>query len=131
MIELNSFAARLSREGMFDGTNFALHNLRTALEEETVCWENPNSNVSVASEWIIKNGLQLYFKSQNTVLLDEPQMQMTESLYDGPSGLCLKRWQFWKERFSEVMDEVDEEAAKMAQRAIDQMEWIEKNFEKA
>jgi hypothetical protein len=28
------------------------------------------------------------------------------------------------------MDEVDEEAAKMAQQAIDRMEWIEKNIGK-
>ena len=81
----------------------------------------------MASEWIIRSGLQLYLKSRNTVLLDETQMQMAESLYGGPSGLCLKRWQFWKERFSKVMDEVDEEAAKLAQRAIDRMGWIEKN----
>jgi hypothetical protein len=124
---LSSFAARLNREGLIDGTKYAIHCLCVAFEEENATEEDANNNISVASEWIIRSGLQLYLEARNTV----PQMQMTEFLYNyNSSSICLEHWQFWKLRFSEVMDKVDEEAAKMAQRAIDRMEWIEKNIGK-
>jgi len=123
-LSLNSFAARLTGEGVMEGTHLALYRLRMALEEENVTREDANSNISVASVWIIRSGLRLYLKSRNTVLSEKPRMQETGSLYGGPSDLCPERWQF------EVMDEVDEEVAKMAQQAIDRMEFIEKNFGK-
>ncbi|KAN0076507.1 hypothetical protein V8E54_006649 [Elaphomyces granulatus] len=53
-------------------------------------------------------------------------MTKAGSLYDGKIGHCLDRWQFWKSRFSEVKDEVDEEVAEMAQRAADAMETLER-----
>jgi hypothetical protein len=129
-LSLNSFAARLTGEGVLEGIHLALYQLRIALEEENVTREDANSNISVASVWIIRSGLRLYLKSRNTVLPEKPRMQETGSLYGGPSGLCPERWQFWKLRFSKVMDEVDEEVAKMVRQAIDRMEFIEKNFGK-
>ena len=61
------------------------------------------------------------------MLRDELWMKVNNngSLYGGQSGICPERWKFWKLLFSEVMGEVDEEVANMAQQAIDEMERIE------
>lgn len=41
-------------------------------------------------------------------------------IYNGEfAGHCLERWQFWKLRFSEVKDGVDEEVAKMVQQVVE------------
>jgi hypothetical protein len=75
---------------------FAFYLLRIALEEENTTREN-NANsiiVSVASEWIIRSGLQLYLESRNTERLATPWMKVTGALYGGPSNLCPERWQF-------------------------------------
>jgi hypothetical protein len=61
--------------------------------------------------------------------LERPHTGVTLSpgpLYGGEGGLCHDRWEFWKLRFSEVKDEVDEEVAKMAQQAAGEMKRIEK-----
>lgn len=50
-------------------------------------------------------------------------------LYHGLPGLSRGRWQFWKQRFSEVKDEVDEVTGKMAVEAVSEMEKIEKGME--
>ena len=42
---------------------------------------------------------------------------------------CRERWEFWKFRFSEIQGQVDE-VAKMAQRAVDEMETVEKGIKK-
>jgi Protein of unknown function (DUF3632) len=121
--------ARLTSAGLTNHASYiTIWELRHALEDESAAKEIANCNVSVASEWIIRNGMQLYSKALNPEPLDEYEKRVTMggSLYNGEVGLCRERWQFWKLRFSEVKDEVDEEVAKMAQQAINAMETIEK-----
>jgi Protein of unknown function (DUF3632) len=58
-LNFNSFAARMNSEGLIEGNMYAIYYLRTALEElnfgstlgDTMVI---NSNISVASEWIIR-----------------------------------------------------------------------------
>jgi Protein of unknown function (DUF3632) len=90
--------------------------LRRALEHENATKEIANWKISVASQWIIISGMQLYseaLKSRATVWIPCGEY----NLFKGWTH-CLERWQFWKLRFSEVKDGVDEEVAKMVQQAL-------------
>ncbi|KAN0068825.1 Protein of unknown function (DUF3632) domain containing protein [Elaphomyces granulatus] len=126
-LNLNSFTARLKREGLIHGTRFAMAQLRNALEEENTVREVANCNISVASQWIIRSGVELYREARDGgSLSDEPMMKLAGPLYNREPGLCPERWLFWKSRFSMVMNEVDEEVAKMTQQAVGEMERAEK-----
>jgi hypothetical protein len=82
-------------------------------------------NVSAASGWIIRCGRQLYEELLDEQLLPAEIWEVTcGSLYH--ACISRERWEFWKLGFSEVMDEVDEAAAKMALEAVSAMERIEK-----
>jgi hypothetical protein len=124
--------ARMTSEGLVDGSLFALWEIREALEEEIGSKAAANCYISVASEWVITSGKQLY----NEVLKAEPQderqarIMQGGSLYNGEPGFCQKRWQFWKLRFSQLKDEVDKDVAEIAQQAICVMEVIEKRKRK-
>jgi uncharacterized protein DUF3632 len=125
---LNSFIARATKEGLTDASLFAIWELSAALEEVNVSKAVANCNVSVASEWIIRCGTRLYAKGHNAWPLIGCRKRITGGgpLYKGEVGLCRERWEFWKLRFSEVKDEVDEDAAKMAEQAISAMAEVEK-----
>jgi hypothetical protein len=130
-VNLNSFAARLKREGLMHGTLLAVRMLRDALEKEIQFREIANCDISAASQWIIRSGMELYREVRNKCPLnDDPVMQITGPLYKGNPSLCPERWLFWKSRFSMVADEVDEEVAKMAQQAVGEMERAEKVMKK-
>jgi len=130
-LSLNSFAARLKREDLIYGTYFAICRLRGALEEENPVREVANSEISVASEWIIRSGIVLYREARNGVTQDDEPVMRSGPLYKGQPGLCPERWLFWKSRLSNVStDEVDEEIAKMAQQAVGEMERVEKVMKK-
>jgi hypothetical protein len=105
--------------------------IREALEEESTAKEVANCDISVASQWIIRSGMELYREAlAGGPLNDEPGMKATGHLYGGKPGLCPERWQFWKSRFSKVKHEVDKEVAKMVQQAIIEMERAEKVVKK-
>jgi len=127
-LNLNSFTARMTSEGLIDGSILGLWVIRFALEEENAAGANANSNISVASEWIIRSGIQLYSEVLHAGPLDACQARTTMggSLYDGEAGFCRERWEFWKLRLSMVnKNDVDEDVAKMAHQAVSAMEDIE------
>jgi Protein of unknown function (DUF3632) len=123
MVESQHFRAHLKKEGLMHGTLLATSQLHDALEKEITVKEVANCDISVASQWMIKSGLELHREARDGgPLNDDPVMKRTGPLYKGKPGLCLERWLFWKSRFSEVTDEVDDEVAKMAQQAVGEME---------
>ena len=70
---------------------------------------------------------QFYKELLDEQLLPAEMWEVTcGSLYHGPLCLSRERWEFWKLDFPEVMDEVDEAAAKMALEAVSAMQRIEK-----
>jgi uncharacterized protein DUF3632 len=113
------------------GTLLAVRLLRNALEKEILFREIANCDISVASQWMVRSGMELYREARNgSPLNDDPVMRNTGPLYKGKPGLCPERWLFWKSRFSKVTDEVDEEVVKMAQQAVCEMERAEKVMKK-
>jgi len=132
-LNLNSFTARITSEGLIDGSILGLWEIREALEEENSTKAIANCNISVASEWIIRSGTKLYSEVLNAAPLDESEARATMGgdLYKGQAGFCQERWDFWKFRLSMVnKDDVDEDAAKMAQQTVKTMTGIEKAMEK-
>ncbi|KAN0070354.1 Protein of unknown function (DUF3632) domain containing protein [Elaphomyces granulatus] len=130
-LSLNSFAARLKREDLIYGTYFAIYRLRDAVEQENAVREVANCKISVACEWIIRSGIELYREALNGVTQDDEPVIRSGPLYKGQLGLCPERWLFWKSRLSNVStDEVDEEVVKMAQQAVGEMERVEKVMKK-
>jgi uncharacterized protein DUF3632 len=126
-LNLNSFAARLNREGLVDATCLALFELLNALEEKNPVREAASCNISTASEWVIRSGVKLYSEARNEgPHKDETWLTRRGPLYDGKT----EHWQFWMLRFSEVEGEVDEEAAKRAQQAVGAMKKVEKVIKK-
>ena len=123
-------------EGLIHGTLVAMSQL-CELERDKTVREVANCDISVASQWIIRCGMELYKVARDRgPLKDDPGMAVGHGplcngpLYKGPLGLCLERWLFWKSRLSRVRDEVDEEVAKMAQQAVGEMERAEKAMRK-
>ncbi|KAN0070921.1 Protein of unknown function (DUF3632) domain containing protein [Elaphomyces granulatus] len=132
-LNLNSFTAHMTNEGLIDGSIFGLWKIRRALEEENDAKAIANCHISVASEWMIRSGTQFYSEVLNAAPLDERQARITMGgdLYKGKVGFCQERWDFWKFRLSMVNeDDVDEDVAKMAQQAVRTMAGIEKVMEK-
>jgi hypothetical protein len=130
-LSLNSFVARLKREDLIYGTYFAIWQLRDAVEEENPVREVANCKISVACEWIIRSGIELYREALNGVTQGDESVMSSGPLYKGQLGLCPERWLFWKSRLSNVsMDEVDEEVVKMAQQAVGEMERVERVMKK-
>jgi hypothetical protein len=80
----------MTRERLNDLSIFAIWELRAAFEEENSSKAIANCNVSVASEWIVTSGKQLY-SALNAGPLDEHETQITKGgpLYKGEAGLCL------------------------------------------
>jgi Protein of unknown function (DUF3632) len=136
-LNLTSFIARLIGVGLINPLNFALWELRDALETKIDSKEMVSCKVSAASEWIIRCGKRLYKETLQRDVERLDAMQRDEAvpkggpLYNGRPGFCRERWQFWKRRFSKVKGEVDEAAAKMALEAVSAMERIEKDEEEA
>ena len=75
-LNLNSFTARIINEGLIDGSIFGLWEIRRPLEEENAAKAIANCRVSVASEWMIRSGTQLYSKVLNAGPLDERQARI-------------------------------------------------------
>jgi Protein of unknown function (DUF3632) len=90
--------ARMSREGLIKRNMYAIDQLQTALEEQNsrTYLEEENyvieivSNISVASEWIIRNGLRLYSERLGAESLDKdaPWTSGNFGSCDFPSCRC-------------------------------------------
>jgi hypothetical protein len=93
----------MTREGLLRRPQFyAIQELRTALEHENATKEIANRQISVASQWIIISGMQLYREALKAEPLNEfgyltECSTLTTYLKGGPlyngefAGHCLER----------------------------------------
>ena len=125
-ISLNSFAARVLNKDLADWTDFAVWQLRSSLEEPVRAGAVADCDVAAAAEWILRGGEGLFARLEEGDLADdEARRTKPGSLYRGKAGLCRARWEFWKGRFGDVGDEVDEETGRRALLAAQRMKEIE------
>lgn len=80
--------------------NFAVWELRSALEEE-VDEDTLEYRISIVKEWILHAGTRI-FEEARTMYSDDSDVLKPGSLYKGPPGLNLQRWNFWKTRLATI-----------------------------
>ena len=84
-----------------------------------------NCNVATAAEWILHGGEAVFRYMSKDMDEDEARWVAAGSLFPGKSGSLRERWKFWKIRFSEVSQQVDEDVREQAIRAVEKMEKLE------
>lgn len=144
-VSLNSFVARVFRDVQPSFRSFGIWELRSGLEGEDAAKDDQgkpppqasvDTRVRVAAEWIIRAGDKLWRDSLLGVWAEETastgRAYIGGKLIPATRGLNLERWGFWKRRFVEVRDVVQEEAARDAvSRALDVMTALEKKAAEA
>jgi hypothetical protein len=129
-VNLNIFMAQLTSFNVLtSGLDFALWQVRYALEEETKYPEDKDCRVAAAAQWIIHSG-QSIFRMILTPddLSPGSKALLPGRLYDGEAGYSLHRWRFWKERLKGLRETglFLEEWNVMTDKAIEYMEVLEK-----
>ncbi|KAK6812549.1 hypothetical protein RU639_011692 [Aspergillus parasiticus] len=121
-INLNSFVARLLSISLAPWTVLGVWALRDALEEES-SGRKVKCDIAVAKEWLQHGGPVL---RQQTMAAEnkEERIMAGGSLYQGPAKLCPERWNFWKERLSQIGDQGGDvgKVASTTKKAMDQLE---------
>jgi hypothetical protein len=130
-LNLNSFAARVLAREVVLWTQFPVWQLREALEKDIqATLEESKQAVVVAAEWIKQCGSVIW--ERWIVHFDDSDYEEDSSvgagpLYEGRTGLCPERWQFWKQRFGAIseLENLDAGTRSVAEYAKGRMESIE------
>jgi hypothetical protein len=128
---LNSFNSLLVSRGPKREIHLPIWEIRSALEEPATRGPLTDCRVWVAAEWILNcsDALEREIKSPNGELTgDEAGARGTGELCDDsitPRGL--QRWEFWKKRLAEILNEADtngleEETKKHGEEALKVLE---------
>jgi hypothetical protein len=134
---LNSFFARITREGLRDFWMYCIWGMRDALEEELkddgpddahrpgTAVQKYDALVPAAASWVFVLGEELYEKEEDRSPTNPNQGNSARggALWKGKPEFSKERWAFWKKRFGEVseMEEVSEETRNVAKQAVDVM----------
>ncbi|OQN96283.1 hypothetical protein B0A51_18947, partial [Rachicladosporium sp. CCFEE 5018] len=120
-INVSSFAARVQSASLVTWINFAVWQLRAALEENWVVAENADTKVAVACEWIVHSGQRIL-----QLCLQEREMGETALRSEGPGilfaglpGTNLERWGFWTRRLKELRGQVCEAVHMSVDQALE------------
>lgn len=84
-----------------------------------------NCNVTTAAGWILHGGEAVFKYMSKDMDEDEARWVAAGSLFPGKSGSLRERWEFWKIRFAEVSQQVDEDVREQAIRAVEKMKKLE------
>ncbi|KAF7177977.1 hypothetical protein CNMCM7691_006617 [Aspergillus felis] len=126
-INLQAFTARLMSKCDPSISLLGVWSLRSGLEEELSDTELKGEGAAAAM-WMVYGGEILFSQLANGVQDEERERLMKPgTLYSGQGQLCLERWQFWKQRFGEISEQiqVDDETKWVIQLAKEKMERIE------
>lgn len=141
-LNVNAFVARLYRALDSGCRTFGIWELRSGLEGDPTKDEDGkrfpqaivDTKVRVAAEWIIHAGDKLWKDSLLGVWADmkDTRAYIGGDLIQATNGLNLERWGFWKRRFGEVRDVVQDQATSDAvDRALEIMTALEKKTAEA
>lgn len=149
-LNLQSYAARIAGLGLVPLEAYAIWALTDALEgvmtpirgapdevnPDPAAVEDLPFKVAAAAEWIVHAGHVLYGRDEEVYAtaggplwrLDKAEARRLRRRYRGTQGLCPARWTLWKQRFGANRDseEVDEGTRRVAGRAYDAMESVER-----
>ncbi|KJZ78477.1 hypothetical protein HIM_01868 [Hirsutella minnesotensis 3608] len=127
---LNSFAARMFGQDLQSWVNFAIWEMRAALEEQSPESSTAkDASLATACEWIVHAGKALHEQGRQVQKLDamEERALKPGKLLDGAkSGLSDERWRFWRERIGALGGGAGSgEMKERVQKAIDKMDELE------
>lgn len=116
ILQKNIFVARLTQSGVADFSLYGLWALREALEGD-IPWSPaspPEYTIPIAHAWIAYAGDTLI-----KLVDDRVAAGKGGSLWQGQSGFCMDRWQFWKKRLDQLSkcNELDPELRALAVEA--------------
>lgn len=105
--------------GLIEGWDFALWQLRSALEEEIEQPEEATLVLAAAALWVIHGGPRIW-----QFVVDTPDYAGSDqrslragSRFDGPGGYSFQRWEYWLRVFEERSGE-DGMSSRLAKRAV-------------
>ncbi|KAH7312396.1 hypothetical protein B0I35DRAFT_436896 [Stachybotrys elegans] len=128
-VSLNSFAARALSASLQPWENFAIWELRAALEETSTSSTARDSNLASSSEWFIHAGKVLYDLGRHPVELSETDARAlrTGELLDAKPGFSEERWKFWSAKMKEMAKQAEAKTLKeRAEKALDVIMALEK-----
>ncbi|KAJ5483989.1 hypothetical protein N7539_005785 [Penicillium diatomitis] len=126
-INQNSFMARLVGKGLLSWDTLIVWMMRDVLEDDLPQEEMvQDCYISVASEWITHAGTTIYNQLSSQEMTEQQKRVMKGGkLYEGPAGLRVERWGFWKSRLAEASQQASEKVRPAATAAADRMAEIE------
>jgi hypothetical protein len=119
--------ARIVGQELLSWDTLIIWMLRDALEDDLPQEQIVRDcYISVVSEWITHAGQTIY-RQLSDKELSEQQKRVTRGgkLYHGKAGLCIERWEFWKQRVGEISTLVSTELQPVALDAAQRMGEIE------
>ncbi|KIY73836.1 hypothetical protein CYLTODRAFT_448442 [Cylindrobasidium torrendii FP15055 ss-10] len=103
-VNLNAFAARLTRTGVLNFDLYVIWAMRSALEGE--CDDDGlDTAVTAAAQWIFIAGEHIYqSERQYPTAPNTGDPACGGPLWTGQRGFCEERWILWRERFEDMSD---------------------------
>ncbi|KAL2758959.1 hypothetical protein ACRALDRAFT_1062048 [Sodiomyces alcalophilus JCM 7366] len=118
-LSTQAFIALLWSGDLIEGWDFALWQLRSALEEKAQQSEEEKLLVAAAALWVIHGGPRIW-----QLVVDTPEYAGSDqrtlrpgSKFDGPGGYSVQRWEYWLRAFEEHAGE-DDMTGRLAKRAV-------------
>ncbi|OJK00226.1 hypothetical protein ASPACDRAFT_42810 [Aspergillus aculeatus ATCC 16872] len=130
-VDLNrdSFMARVLGHQLRPWKQFAIWQLRSALEWPHVNPRLVDHHLAIVREWIFHAGYELYRQRYEGVLEpDEVRRTQPGPLYRGRADIPRERWIFWKERIAELAKFASDDFQKTAAALVDRMNKIEEDL---
>lgn len=151
-LSLTTFYARLYKNGFTFLPDFPAHSMSCAFEESNLATLSPVTAVVITAPWILLTG-QLFFRNMVKPLKDgrqtyqgmapgkryveivpeEERLEIPSFIVDKSPRVrtfSIRRWRFWKDELARARDhkDLDEEYKKLANRAFELMDVIERTY---
>ncbi|PKX97265.1 DUF3632 domain-containing protein [Aspergillus novofumigatus IBT 16806] len=126
-INLQAFTARLMSKCDPSLSLLGVWSLRSGLEEE-LSDKEVHGEAAAAAMWMVYGGENLFSQLADAVEDEEKERLMRPgTLYSGQGQLSPERWQFWKQRFGEMSEQVqvNDETKSVIRLAREKMESVE------
>ncbi|RAK79516.1 DUF3632 domain-containing protein [Aspergillus fijiensis CBS 313.89] len=132
-LNLDSFMARVLGHQLRPWKEFAIWQLRSALEWPHVNPRLVDHHLAIVREWILHAGYELYRQRYEGFLeADRMRRTMQGPLHRATGGradIPRERWIFWKERIAELAKFASDDFQKTAAALVDRMNKIEEDLQ--
>lgn len=130
-VNLNSFVARLFRDGLIDQFHNAFWTLRDSLEDHDATTKDlRESRLAAAAQWFVHGALALYTLIREKVANESDQTYLKSGVFRGDKVISLERWNYWRDQLQMVegKDSSGPEEKEMASQALIAMDDAEARY---